>query len=35
MFKSKLFLFIASVTLLILIAMVVMQVMEMKEFMLF
>jgi len=34
MFKSKLFLVIATVTLLI-IAMVVMQVMEMKEFMLF
>jgi len=35
MFKSKLFLVIATVTLLILIAMVVMQVLEMKEFMLF
>ncbi len=35
MFKSKLFLVIAAVTLLILIAMVVMQVLEMKEFMLF
>ena len=35
MFKSKLFLVIATVTLHILIAMVVMQVMEMKEFMLF
>ena len=35
MFKSKLFLVIATGTLLILIAMVVMQVMEMKEFMLF
>ena len=35
MFKSKLFLVIATVTLLILIAMVVMQFMEMKEFMLF
>jgi len=35
MFKSKLFLVIATVTLLILLAMVVMQVLEMKEFMLF
>ncbi len=35
MFRSKFFLAVAALTLLILIATIVMQVMEMKEFMMF